>query len=834
MPVWLMPASDDRRRPRSDASLGVLSAIAILLAGGFSMSAGSGIARAATGPVASPASAPVQAEPINCGPTDSAGELPIGDQSIDGLVTNGVGDPVPDLQVRIATSAGGLGTTTTNAEGRYLLGSLGDGSYIVSFYDWTALYESGFYAGGPTVLTPDAATPVALTGTGATGIDATLADETLHTVSGFVTDNNTDAVDGALVRASGLYFPLVGCFSTESGNYAIPDVRTGVYEISLQASGEPDGFYDASTPTTHFSIHVSDATPVTVAADVSGINIQFPPTYTLTGVVLDASDNPVGDISVAACPVGGGGCGYATSSGVDGSFEIPTLVEASYTVYEQDVSGSNLYLSGYYAGDGAFSEASGDAVAVAVPGGSIQLLAVAAPQVQGSILDAAGINGLGDLTVSLCDLDEFNCFGATTAADGTYAVGIPLTGTYLARVIDNSQTRPSGGYIATSGPFVTTDHDAALQITVGGSNVPVADAWLPDGGRIQVSVTSGGSPLPDELVQFCRTDVICPDGLNTDSSGIALSPAMFSGTYYVQGTADYQSFYWYRSGLIASLDFGTATAVFVADDGSTTSIDMEVPAAGTATDAGDTVAPVEVALDDGTGNTPVTLTFPDVTVSGTTSLTVSDTGTPVPDGFQLGLPATYFDITTTAEFTGDIEVCFSYAGISFENEATLQLYHYDSTIPGWDPITSSLNTETQVICGLTSSLSPFVIVERTFEFGGFFGPKAPPQFNDAKAGDTIGVQFSMGGDAGLAIFAADTPTFTQIDCTTGAVIGTAEAATGTLKYSKRTERYTYSWTTSKTWKGTCQELTLTFQDGSTAAVWYRFGTVTGGGHPHGH
>ena len=63
------------------------------------------------------------------------------------------------------------------------------------------------------------------------------------------------------------------------------------------------------------------------------------------------------------------------------------------------------------------------------------------------------------------------------------------------------------------------------------------------------------------------------------------------------------------------------------------------------------------------------MTFDTVTGSGTSSLTESDTGTAVPDGFQLGLPTVYFDISTTATFTGSIEVCISYAGITFVGTA---------------------------------------------------------------------------------------------------------------------------------------------------------------------
>ena len=123
------------------------------------------------------------------------------------------------------------------------------------------------------------------------------------------------------------------------------------------------------------------------------------------------------------------------------------------------------------------------------------------------------------------------------------------------------------------------------------------------------------------------------------------------------------------------------------------------------------------------GNTPagngvsvalnaVALTFDNVTQPGDTTVTTSATGPLPPSGFQLGVPPTYFDINTTAAFSGAIQVCIDYSGVSVGNEANLRLFHLegqnlvDRTDAGYP------NVAANVICGTVTSLSPFVVLER--------------------------------------------------------------------------------------------------------------------------
>ncbi len=114
-------------------------------------------------------------------------------------------------------------------------------------------------------------------------------------------------------------------------------------------------------------------------------------------------------------------------------------------------------------------------------------------------------------------------------------------------------------------------------------------------------------------------------------------------------------------------------------------------------------------VDATTGATPATLTFAQVTTAGTSTLTTSGSGEPPPSGFQLGDPPTYYEIATTAEFVGLVEICIEYSGVSFGDESALKLFHFESGV--WVDVTTSLDTTNDIICGTVTSLSPFVIFE---------------------------------------------------------------------------------------------------------------------------
>jgi hypothetical protein len=108
---------------------------------------------------------------------------------------------------------------------------------------------------------------------------------------------------------------------------------------------------------------------------------------------------------------------------------------------------------------------------------------------------------------------------------------------------------------------------------------------------------------------------------------------------------------------------------------------------------------------------------------------------------------------------------------------------------------------------------------RLYDFSGFFAPVDNlPTVNAIKAGRAVPVSFSLGGDHGLNIFAAGSPSSQRITCDSNAPLSDVELTTtaggSALTYDAATDSYTYVWKTDKAWAGTCRQLVVQLVDGS--------------------
>ena len=118
---------------------------------------------------------------------------------------------------------------------------------------------------------------------------------------------------------------------------------------------------------------------------------------------------------------------------------------------------------------------------------------------------------------------------------------------------------------------------------------------------------------------------------------------------------------------------------------------------GVATEVYNTATGTDVVVSAAPG---VTLTFAGVTRSGTTTA-VPDSVPPPPQGFEATVPATGFEIKTTALFTGAVKVCLTVPTGSIAPE----LFHFESG--AWAKRTTSVSGGS--VCGSVSSLSPFAV-----------------------------------------------------------------------------------------------------------------------------
>ena len=140
-------------------------------------------------------------------------------------------------------------------------------------------------------------------------------------------------------------------------------------------------------------------------------------------------------------------------------------------------------------------------------------------------------------------------------------------------------------------------------------------------------------------------------------------------------------------------------------------------------------------VDTTTLTSPIEVTFETVTEAGITSLTTSGAGTPPPTGFKLGAPPTHYELTTTATFSGSVEVCIDYSGISFGSESQLKLFHFEEG--AWQDVTISLDTVNDIICAAVTSLSPFAVFEQSIAID--IKPGSDPNSINLKSNGLIAV-----------------------------------------------------------------------------------------------
>jgi hypothetical protein len=184
------------------------------------------------------------------------------------------------------------------------------------------------------------------------------------------------------------------------------------------------------------------------------------------------------------------------------------------------------------------------------------------------------------------------------------------------------------------------------------------------------------------------------------ASGTALSSTQLNATASVPGTFLYTP----ATGTVLSAGSHTLSVTFSPTDSTdyttaTASVTILVLNTIVGTNIG--VTPVDTT----TGSTPVTLTYSNVTKAGMTSLTTSSTGTPAPPGFQPGMPLTYYDISTTATFTGTATICIHYSGITFIQQP--HLFHFENGL--WVDRTTSIDPVNMIVCGTVTSFSPFAL-----------------------------------------------------------------------------------------------------------------------------
>ena len=111
--------------------------------------------------------------------------------------------------------------------------------------------------------------------------------------------------------------------------------------------------------------------------------------------------------------------------------------------------------------------------------------------------------------------------------------------------------------------------------------------------------------------------------------------------------------------------------------------------------------------------TGTTISFDTVDEGGETTVTLTSIGEgpPPPTGLKIVPLGIYYEINTTAEFSGTIQIAIEYddTGLTEGQENALTLRYFEEATAEWVPITTGLDTENNIIYGETDHLSFFAV-----------------------------------------------------------------------------------------------------------------------------
>jgi hypothetical protein len=728
-------------------------------------------------------------------------DLPSGGH-VAGVVSSTAG-PVADVTVTacIVTTFNCVQATSDSA-GAYDIPGLETDDYLVRIEVTSGVdLQSGFVAHGGIVRDDTLADVVDVVAGSATTVDVTLpaGRHVSGTISGPAGPLEAADVSACLVPDG---FPCYSATSASDGTYTVTGLSQASYYVRIidAAGALPTVFYRSDGITGNYR----DGTPVDVSdADATGIDAAVPAPATLDGTVTRPGGEPAEFALVQACL---GSCNDANFYGetdATGAYSVGPLPPGDYVV---NLFSQGDVLGGYYTSAGLV-ELEADAESIPIPAGaaaSLDLALAEGASISGSLELSDGTPIVGEISACAGEICQ-----SGSVEDGSFQVNGVRPGTYVISFTPDVGTGYLEGYHATGG-LVRSPADATPIVIAATEDETVALVVPAESGAIEGTITGeGAGAVADARVVACASADDCGVA-DSASDGSYLISGLWPDEYQVKvfGIGDFSTS-WYAIGGSVT-DESLASFVAVGDGGG--------GSGNTEPGTNVTVEPVDV----GTGSSPVTVTFANVSGAGETSLTILSSGPGAPSGYAFADPPAYFDLSTTAAFSGNVEVCIDYGHVPFQgDESLLRLIHRaDET---WTDITTSQDPAVDEVCGVTTSLSPFVVATELYPFAGFYAPLAnPPTINLAKAGAQLTLKFSLGRDLGMGIVAEDSPLSYPIDCTSSARIGPRSVPEFRLTYETKVSRYSIRWRTERAWSGGCREFEVVLLDGSEHSVLFDF------------
>ncbi len=205
----------------------------------------------------------------------------------------------------------------------------------------------------------------------------------------------------------------------------------------------------------------------------------------------------------------------------------------------------------------------------------------------------------------------------------------------------------------------------------------------------------------------------------------------------------------------------------------------------------------------------------------TQTVTVIDNTPPVvtpPPNITAFLPLNTTDTSMVVNYPTPATATDNYPG-------TLNITYSPASGSVFPVGTTTVTASTTDAHGNTGSATFTVTV--LYNFSGFFQPVDNlPTLNVVNAGKGAPVKFSLSGNKGLNIFAANSPYSISISCDGSLpqndLDETVNAGGSSLSYTASSDQYNYVWKTENQWKNTCRQLVVVLNDGSEHRANFKF------------
>jgi len=277
------------------------------------------------------------------------------------------------------------------------------------------------------------------------------------------------------------------------------------------------------------------------------------------------------------------------------------------------------------------------------------------------------------------------------------------------------------------------------------------------------------------------------------------------------------------------------------------------------------VAPNDVTVSTGPGATSCGTVVSDATLGTATAndncagVVVTRTGVPAGNAFPVGTTTvTYRATDRVGNFTEDTQTVTVIDNtppvvtpppnvtvfLPLNSTATSRVVNYPNPATATDNCPGTLNITYSPASGSVFSVGTTTVTASTtdahgnsasatftvtvlYNFTGFFQPVDNlPVLNVVNAGKGVPVKFSLSGNKGLNIFAANSPYSISINCDgtlpQSDIEETVNAGGSSLSYTATSDQYNYVWKTENQWKNTCRQLVVVLNDGSEHRANFKF------------